>query len=117
MTQWLIAPPRKADQIDRDGVPLTTVGPTVGSELIRSSIILIVIGELFILGYLWVRFGFRYGTAAIVEQYIEKRFGAKSVWILNPGAAGFSLPSARTNPNVRSRTAAANGSRLKSRES
>jgi preprotein translocase subunit SecF len=45
---------------------VTTVGPTVGSELIRSSIILIVIGELFILGYLWVRFGFRYGTAAIV---------------------------------------------------
>ena len=25
-----------------------------------------MIGELFILGYLWVRFGFRYGTAAIV---------------------------------------------------
>ena len=50
------------------GVPrsITTVGPIVGSELIRSSIILIVIGELFILGYLWVRFGFRYGTAAIV---------------------------------------------------
>jgi len=51
-----------------DGEPrsIVTVGPTVGSELIRSSIILIVIGELFILGYLWVRFGFRYGTAAIV---------------------------------------------------
>ena len=45
---------------------ITTVGPIVGSELIRSSIILIVIGELFILGYLWLRFGFRYGTAAIV---------------------------------------------------
>jgi preprotein translocase subunit SecF len=51
-----------------EGTPrlLVTVGPTVGSELIRSSIILIVIGELFILGYLWLRFGFRYGTAAIV---------------------------------------------------
>ncbi len=50
------------------GVPrsITTVGPIVGSELIRSSIILIVIGELFILLYLWARFGFRYGTAAIV---------------------------------------------------
>lgn len=45
---------------------ITTVGATVGSELIRSSIILIVIGELFILLYLWARFGFRYGTAAIV---------------------------------------------------
>ena len=45
---------------------ITTVGPIVGSELIRSSIVLIVIGELFILLYLWVRFGFRYGTAAIV---------------------------------------------------
>jgi preprotein translocase subunit SecF len=51
-----------------EGVPrsVATVGPTVGSELIRSSIVLIVIGELFILGYLWLRFGFRYGTAAIV---------------------------------------------------
>jgi preprotein translocase subunit SecF len=45
---------------------LTTVGPLIGSELIRSSIILIVIGELFILAYLWIRFGFRFGTAAIV---------------------------------------------------
>ena len=43
-----------------------TVGPLIGSELIRSSAILIIIGELFILGYLWIRFGFRYGTAAIV---------------------------------------------------
>jgi preprotein translocase subunit SecF len=45
---------------------LTTVGPLIGSELIRSSIILIAVGELFILGYLWIRFGFRFGTAAIV---------------------------------------------------
>ncbi|HSM38115.1 MAG TPA: protein translocase subunit SecF [Candidatus Limnocylindrales bacterium] len=45
---------------------VTTVGPLIGSELIRSSIILIVVGELFILLYLWVRFGFRFGTAAIV---------------------------------------------------
>ncbi|MDP9244535.1 MAG: protein translocase subunit SecF [Chloroflexota bacterium] len=45
---------------------VTTVGPIIGLELIRSSAILIVIGELFILGYLWVRFGFRFGTAAIV---------------------------------------------------
>ncbi|MEO6059888.1 MAG: protein translocase subunit SecF [Candidatus Limnocylindria bacterium] len=51
-----------------DGAPrsITTVGPIVGSELVRSSVVLIVIGELFILAYLWVRFGFRYGTAAIV---------------------------------------------------
>ena len=45
---------------------LTTVGPLIGSELIRSSIILIAVGELFILAYLWVRFGFRFGTAAII---------------------------------------------------
>jgi preprotein translocase subunit SecF len=45
---------------------VTTVGPLIGSELIRSSIILIVVGELFILAYLWIRFGFRFGTAAIV---------------------------------------------------
>jgi preprotein translocase subunit SecF len=45
---------------------VTTVGPIIGLELIRSSAILIVIGELFILGYLWLRFGFRFGTAAIV---------------------------------------------------
>ncbi len=45
---------------------VTTVGPIIGADLIRSSGILIIIGELFILAYLWVRFGFRYGTAAIV---------------------------------------------------
>jgi preprotein translocase subunit SecF len=44
-----------------------TVGPIIGDELIRSSAILIVIGELFILAYLWIRFGFRFGTAAIVS--------------------------------------------------
>ena len=45
---------------------VVTIGPIIGAELIRSSIVLIVIGELFILGYLWLRFGFRYGTTAIV---------------------------------------------------
>jgi preprotein translocase subunit SecF len=43
-----------------------TVGPIIGAELIRTSAILIIIGELFILAYLWMRFGFRFGTAAIV---------------------------------------------------
>ncbi|CAN5804889.1 hypothetical protein BH20CHL8_BH20CHL8_04010 [soil metagenome] len=43
-----------------------TVGPLIGADLIRSSAILIGIGELFILLYLWMRFGFRFGTAAIV---------------------------------------------------
>ena len=45
---------------------LDTVGPIIGTELIRSSIIIIAIGEVFILLYLWYRFGFRFGTAAIV---------------------------------------------------
>ncbi len=51
-----------------EGQPRTarTVGPVIGADLIRSSVILIIIGELFILGYLWIRFGFRYGTAAII---------------------------------------------------
>ncbi|MEO8246759.1 MAG: protein translocase subunit SecF [Chloroflexota bacterium] len=44
----------------------TTIGPIVGADLVRSSAILIIIGELFILAYLWLRFGFRFGTAAIV---------------------------------------------------
>ena len=43
-----------------------TVGPLIGADLIRSSAILIGIGELFILLYLWMRFGFRFGTAAII---------------------------------------------------
>jgi preprotein translocase subunit SecF len=43
-----------------------TIGPTIGSELVQSSIVLIIVGELFILAYLWIRFGFRYGTCAIV---------------------------------------------------
>jgi preprotein translocase SecF subunit len=52
-----------------EGEPRTvrTVGPIIGDELIRSSAILIIIGEAFILAYLWIRFGFRYGTAAIVS--------------------------------------------------
>jgi preprotein translocase subunit SecF len=56
--------------VDRFGTgeprSVTTVGPIIGAELIRSSIILIGVGELFILGYLWIRFGLRFGTAAIV---------------------------------------------------
>jgi len=43
-----------------------TVGPIIGADLIRSSVILIIVGELFIFAYLWMRFGFRFGTAAIV---------------------------------------------------
>ncbi|HSK94411.1 MAG TPA: protein translocase subunit SecF [Candidatus Angelobacter sp.] len=43
-----------------------TVGPLIGAELIRNSAILIIIGELLMLGYLWIRFGFRYGTAAVI---------------------------------------------------
>ncbi len=51
-----------------EGTPrsVRTVGPIIGADLIRSSAILIIIGELFILGYLWFRFGFRFGTAAII---------------------------------------------------
>lgn len=44
----------------------TTIGPIIGADLIRSSVVLIIIGELFILAYLWIRFGFRFGTAAII---------------------------------------------------
>ena len=43
-----------------------TVGPLIGAELIQSSVLLIIVGELFILAYLWIRFGFRFGTAAII---------------------------------------------------
>jgi preprotein translocase subunit SecF len=45
---------------------LRTVGPIIGAELIRNSAILIAIGEMLMLGYLWIRFGFRYGTAAVI---------------------------------------------------
>jgi preprotein translocase subunit SecF len=50
-----------------EGAPRSarTVGPIIGAELIRTSAILIIIGELFILLYLWYRFGFRYGSCAI----------------------------------------------------
>lgn len=60
----------QGDLVDRFGAgeprSVRTVGPIIGADLIRSSAILIVIGELFILAYLWMRFGFRFGTAAIV---------------------------------------------------
>ena len=45
---------------------VVTIGPIIGAELVRSSAVLIIIGELFILAYLWIRFGLRYGTTAIV---------------------------------------------------
>jgi preprotein translocase SecF subunit len=48
---------------------ITTIGPLIGADLVRSSLILIVVGELFILAYLWIRFGFRFGTAAIVALF------------------------------------------------
>ena len=61
----------QAQLVDRfgEGEPrlVRTVGPIIGAELIRTSAIIIVVGELFILAYLWMRFGFRYGTAAIVS--------------------------------------------------
>ena len=43
-----------------------TVGPIIGADLIRNSAILIVIGEILMLVYLWIRFGFRFGTAAVI---------------------------------------------------
>jgi preprotein translocase subunit SecF len=60
----------QGELIDRfgEGEPrsVRTVGPIIGADLIRSSAILIIIGEVFILAYLWIRFGFRFGTAAII---------------------------------------------------
>ena len=43
-----------------------TIGPIIGADLIRNSAILIVIGEMLMLVYLWIRFGLRYGTAAVI---------------------------------------------------
>jgi preprotein translocase subunit SecF len=45
---------------------VTTVGPIIGSDLIRSSAILIVIGEIVIMAYLAIRFGLRFGVSAII---------------------------------------------------
>jgi preprotein translocase subunit SecF len=45
---------------------VTTIGPLIGAELIRSSLILIIVGEIVIMIYLGVRFGIRFGVAAIV---------------------------------------------------
>src|SRR5947207_3661047 len=37
--------------------------------------------------------GVNLDVAAKTKDKVEKRFGTKSVWILNPGGAGFTLPS------------------------
>ena len=37
--------------------------------------------------------GVNVDVAAKTKERVEKRFGAKSIWILNPGGSGFSLPS------------------------
>jgi preprotein translocase subunit SecF len=58
---------------DRFGEPVggrprsvTTIGPLIGAELIRSSLILIIVGEIVIMLYLAIRFGIRFGVAAII---------------------------------------------------
>lgn len=51
---------------DAEDRQVVAIGPIVGAELVRSSAVLIIVGELFILVYLWARFGFRFGTTAIV---------------------------------------------------
>ena len=58
---------------DRFGEPaggrprsVTTIGPLIGAELIRSSLILIIVGEIVIMIYLGIRFGIRFGVAAII---------------------------------------------------
>ncbi|HEX3219504.1 MAG TPA: protein translocase subunit SecF [Candidatus Limnocylindria bacterium] len=58
---------------DRFGEPVggrprsvTTIGPLIGAELIRSSLILIIVGEIVIMIYLAIRFGIRFGVAAII---------------------------------------------------
>jgi preprotein translocase subunit SecF len=58
---------------DRFGEPqggrprsVTTIGPLIGAELIRSSLILIIVGEIVIMLYLAIRFGLRFGVAAII---------------------------------------------------
>jgi preprotein translocase subunit SecF len=58
---------------DRFGAPVggrprsvTTIGPLIGAELIRSSLILIIVGEIVIMIYLAIRFGIRFGVAAII---------------------------------------------------
>lgn len=54
-----------------EGEPRTvrTVGPIIGADLIRSSAILIIVGELFIMAYLGIRFGIRFGAAAILALF------------------------------------------------
>jgi len=37
--------------------------------------------------------GVNLDVAAKTKDKVEKRFGTKSVWVLNPGGAGFTLPS------------------------
>jgi preprotein translocase subunit SecF len=58
---------------DRFGEPVggrprsvTTIGALIGAELIRSSLILIIVGEIVIMIYLAIRFGIRFGVAAII---------------------------------------------------
>jgi preprotein translocase subunit SecF len=58
---------------DRFGEPaggrprsVTTIGPLIGAELIRSSLILVIVGEIVIMLYLAIRFGIRFGVAAII---------------------------------------------------
>ncbi|MCA8907868.1 MAG: protein translocase subunit SecF [Rhodospirillaceae bacterium] len=42
------------------------VGPTVGAELIEAGIIAVVLAQLAILAYIWLRFEWQYGVCAII---------------------------------------------------
>ncbi|MCB9957838.1 MAG: protein translocase subunit SecF [Rhodospirillaceae bacterium] len=42
------------------------VGPTVGAELIEAGVIAVVLAQLAILAYIWLRFEWQYGVCAII---------------------------------------------------
>ena len=58
---------------------VTTVGPLIGSELVRSSIILIAVGELFILVYLWIRFSRMRSNTTIVSCTLKPMIVSSAV--------------------------------------
>ncbi|HQK92548.1 MAG TPA: protein translocase subunit SecF [Armatimonadota bacterium] len=57
---------RGGDKDHPDRLDTTFIGPKIGGELRANAVKALILGSLLILGYLWLRFEFRFGVAALI---------------------------------------------------
>lgn len=59
---------RGGDEEHPDRLDTSFIGPKIGSELRANAVKALIMGSILILGYLWWRFEFRYGVAALLAM-------------------------------------------------